>query len=231
MAYIPSSEEEIRFLRAYDGTKYQNPGFAADTALFAVSGDALCVLLIRRGDYPYKGRWALPGGFVEIGEDILAAADRELKEETGLSGLYMEQVFTWGRPGRDPRYRCITASHVAIADAAALAPRAGDDAAETGWFALTGYAAEEAQGVTRVSYTLRGSVTMRPVVAYPSGRMQQITAIDSAGLAFDHAESIAYSYEYLKRRAREGFLDLALSDETVRARARGLLFPKTTFSF
>ena len=223
MTYIPSGEDEIQFLKGYDATKYQNPGFAADTALFAVSDDALQLLLIKRGSYPYRGCWALPGGFVDIDEDITVAADRELMEETGLSGLYLEQVFTWGRPDRDPRYRTITASHVAMADASALKPVAGDDAAEAGWFTLSDYTVTETGGETRISYTLCGCEELRPVVAFPIGQMQKIYPVDSAGLAFDHAESIAYSYKYLKKRAQEGFLDLAFDDEAIKARARRLL--------
>ncbi len=223
MTYIPSCEDEIRFLKSYDPTKYQNPGFAADTALFAVGEDALKILLINRGNYPYKGCWALPGGFVDIGEDIATAANRELMEETGLSGLYLEQVFTWGLPDRDPRYRCITASHVAMADASTLKPVAGDDAAEACWFTLLNYTTEETGGETHISYTLSGSKEMHPIVAYPAGQIQKIYPINSAGLAFDHAESIAYSYEYLKKRVQEGFLNLALKDKAVKARARKLL--------
>ncbi len=223
MAYIPSGEDESRYLQEFDPTIYQNPGVAADTALFAVGGEALSILLIKRGSYPYKDRWALPGGFVEIDEDIFHAADRELMEEAGISGLYLEQVFSWGRPGRDPRYRCITASHIAIADAAELKPVAGDDAAEAEWFALLDYSVKETDGITQVSYTLRGSIEMHPAVAFPTGRMQQIYSIESAGLAFDHAESIAYSFEYLKRRTGEGYLDIALSNEAVKARARKLI--------
>lgn len=223
MAYIPSGEDEIRYLKEFDPTRYQNPGFAADTALFAVGENALSVLLIKRGGYPYKDRWALPGGFVEIDEDILRAADRELMEEAGISGLYLEQVFSWGRPDRDPRYRCITASHIAIADASDLQPVAGDDAAEAEWFSLRDYTVKQADGITQISYTLHGSIEMHPVVAFPTGRMQQIYPIESAELAFDHAESIAYSFEYLKRRVREGYLDIALRDEAVKARARRLI--------
>ncbi len=223
MTYIPSCDDEIRYLKEFDPTKYQNPGFAADTALFAVGEDALSLLLIQRGGYPYKGCWALPGGFVDIDEDIFAAADREMMEEAGISGLYLEQVYTWGRPDRDARYRCITASHIAIADAADLKPVAGDDAAEADWFKLLDYKKEEKNGVTQVSYTLSGRIEMHPIVAFPTGCMQKIYPIESAGLAFDHAESIAYSFEYLKRRVKEGYLDIALSDEAVKARARRLI--------
>ena len=77
MVYNPSCEEEVAFLKNYNPNKYKNPAVAADTALFAADGDALKVLLIRRGGYPYKGSWALPGGFVNIDEDIRVSAQRE----------------------------------------------------------------------------------------------------------------------------------------------------------
>lgn len=224
MAYTPSCPEEAEFLKAYNPDKYKKPGFAADTAVFAMSADALHILLIRRGGYPYKGCWALPGGFVDIDEDIRDTARRELTEETGLTNLYAEQVFTWGRPDRDPRWRTITTSFVALADMAMLRPKAGDDASETGWFALTDYQKDDADGFTTIRYTLSGPQVLCPVVTYPVGRIQQIAPVKSAGLAFDHAESIAYSYEYLIARAQNGFLDLALDNDALRQRARQILF-------
>ncbi len=223
MAYIPSGPEEAEFLKNYDPTKYQNPAVAADTAVFALDHDALKILLIRRGGYPYKGCWALPGGYVDIDEDIYDTARRELLEETGLSGLYIEQVFTWAKPDRDPRYRTITASYVTLANLAALKPKAGDDAADAAWFTLKNYEKTDADGVTTVRYTLEGPDILQPVVAYPTGRIQEIYAAERAGLAFDHAESIAYSYEYLVRRAQTGLLELALADNKLIERARKIL--------
>lgn len=223
MTYIPTSEKERQFLESYDPLAYPCPAVAADTALFAPDGGALKLLLIRRGNYPYKNRWALPGGFVDIDEDILHAAKRELLEETGLSDVYLEQVFCWGHPERDPRHRMITISHVGLADISAHQPKAGDDACEAEWFTLSDYTTREENGNTVVSYTLRGSQTLNPVVSYPKGRMQLIVPADSSGLAFDHAESIAYSYAYLRQRIRSGFLELAFEDETLRNRARELL--------
>lgn len=222
MAYIPSCEDERQFLSSYDASKYKNPAVAADTALFALDGDALKILLIRRAGYPYRGCWALPGGFVELGEDLPKAAARELLEETGLSDVYLEQAFVWGRPDRDPRQRVVTVSYVALADMARLAPRAGDDAAQAEWFAFLDYTAKDEGGTTVASYTLRGPATLRPRVSYPAGRIQQIAAVDSGGLGFDHAESIAYSFKYLQRRVRDGFP--AFTDEAEKSRAlRALL--------
>jgi 8-oxo-dGTP diphosphatase len=221
MAYIPSSDEEEQFIKDYDPSKYQNPAVAADTALFALDGDVLKLLLIKRGGYPYKGKWALPGGFVDIDEDIKDSAARELFEEAGIDGLYLEQAFVWGRPDRDPRSRVITVSYISFADFAAIKPKAGDDAALAEWFAIKEYNIAEKDGFTYIDYALEGPEVLKPCVKFPSGRMQEITCVERSGLAFDHPESIAYSFELLKQRVRYGrFLELALTDSSLRERAR-----------
>lgn len=220
MPYNPSCAEEEQFLKDFDPSKYKNPAVAADTALFAVDGNALKILLIRRGGYPCKGRWALPGGFVNLGEDIYESAARELEEETGITGIYMEQVFAWGKPDRDPRQRVITISHISVADFSRIKPKAGDDAAEAAWFEIKNYKRKEKDGFCYIDYILEGPDTLKPSVRFPSGRMQQISPIDCGGLAFDHSESIAYSFETLKARIEHGtFLEQALRDEAQRERA------------
>ncbi len=223
MAYIPSCEEEKQFLKSFDPGKYKNPAVAADAALFAIDRKALNILLIRRRDYPYKGCWALPGGFVDVEEDLAAAVQRELFEETGICGVYLEQVFCLGKPERDPRQRVITVSFTGIADITPLSPSAGDDAAEAAWFVFSDYSEDRSKDSTIVSYTLSGADVLRPLVRYKNGRIQQIEAADSGGLAFDHAESIAYSYAYLMQRAKTGLLELAFDDEALRACARHML--------
>ncbi len=221
MAYVPSGEEETKFLREFDPNKYKNPAVAADTALFSADGGQLKILLIRRGGFPYRGCWALPGGFVEIGEDIRDSAQRELKEETGLSGVYIEQALCWGSPGRDPRQRVITVSYIGIAPFDKLKAVAGDDAAQAEWFAIEGYQQAEENGIVAVRYALRGCEILTPAAAYPSGRMQEIVRVQSGGLAFDHAESVAYSLNMMRERALKGrFLEFALSDEADREQAK-----------
>ena len=211
MTYIPSGEEEIRFLKNFDPSKYKKPAVAADTALFSFDAQGLKILLVKRGGYPYKGCWALPGGFVEIGEGLEEAAERELFEETGAAGLYFEQAFVWDKPDRDPRQRTITVSYVSVSAKADL--RAGDDASDAAWFYFRDYERSEKEGYMHIKYTLSGPETLRPEVRFPSGRMQKIERIESGGLAFDHAESVAFSLEYLKKRASEGgFLERALKD-------------------
>ncbi|WP_369198042.1 NUDIX hydrolase [Streptomyces djakartensis] len=117
--------------------KYAHEPFAvtADLAVFTLRGGALHALLVERGQEPYAGRWALPGGFVQPDESAETAARRELAEETGLSdvsGLHLEQVRTYSEPGRDPRMRVVSVAFAALLPDAPEA-RGGSDAAQARW--------------------------------------------------------------------------------------------------
>jgi 8-oxo-dGTP diphosphatase len=116
--------------------QYPHPAVTTDVVLFTIRDDQLQLLLIKRGNPPFEGSWALPGGFVDIDEDLHECASRELAEETGVEGTYLEQLCTFGRPGRDPRERVISVAYLALAPAAKLAIKAGDDAAAAAWFPL-----------------------------------------------------------------------------------------------
>lgn len=118
------------FLDAYDPKKYDCPSNTVDIAVFA-EGE---VLLIRRGGHPNIGMFALPGGFVELREDLETAAARELMEETGVRDLPLVQVKTFGAWDRDPRWRVITTLYAAVLPEKPAA-KAGDDAADAVWFA------------------------------------------------------------------------------------------------
>jgi 8-oxo-dGTP diphosphatase len=116
--------------------RYPHPAVTTDVVVFTVRAGRLHLLLVRRGNPPYQGHWALPGGFLDIGEDLDTCAQRELEEETGVSGVYLEQLYTFGRPGRDPRERVISVTYYALVPAGRISPKAASDAAEVDWFAV-----------------------------------------------------------------------------------------------
>ncbi|MGA7982463.1 MAG: NUDIX domain-containing protein [Chromatiaceae bacterium] len=113
---------------------YPHPAVTTDVVLFTLREGKLQLLLIRRGGEPFAGAWALPGGFLEIDEDLPHCAQRELEEETGIAGVYLEQLFTFGRPGRDPRERVISVAYYALTPSEGLTLRPASDAAEARWF-------------------------------------------------------------------------------------------------
>lgn len=114
--------------------KYPHPSVTTDCVIFGFDGSKLNVLLIERGIEPYKGRWAFPGGFLNMDESAEEGALRELQEETGLTGAYIEQFHTFTDPKRDPRERVITIAYYALVRIQDV--KGGDDAAKAQWFAL-----------------------------------------------------------------------------------------------
>ena len=106
-----------------------------DIVLFALRDWELQVLLIQRGIPPFEGRWALPGGFVRDGESLESAARRELAEEAGVRDVYLEQLYTFGEPGRDPRGRVVTVAYYALLTTEAAPLVAGTDAGAARWTA------------------------------------------------------------------------------------------------
>jgi len=118
--------------------EHPRPAVTVDAAVLRepARGGRVEALLVQRGRPPFAGAWALPGGFVGIDEDLPAAAARELAEETGLRGLSLHQLGAYGRPERDPRGRTISVVYWGWLPAGSgQSPRAGSDAAGTGWFA------------------------------------------------------------------------------------------------
>lgn len=116
---------------------YPHPAVTTDVVLFTIRQGVLSVLLIQRGNSPYQGMWALPGGFLDIDEDLEACAKRELLEETGIDGVYLEQLYTFGDPQRDPRERVISVTYFALTQSDHLSPEASSDAALTDWFSIS----------------------------------------------------------------------------------------------
>jgi ADP-ribose pyrophosphatase YjhB (NUDIX family) len=116
--------------------EHPRPAVTVDACVFTMRADDLAVLLIRRKSNPFKGLWAIPGGFVDKNETLEHAAARELGEETGLSGVALEQLAAFGDPGRDPRGHTVSVAFFTFAHAEAALVRAGDDASEAAWHPL-----------------------------------------------------------------------------------------------
>ena len=116
--------------------KFPHPAVTVDIVIFTIRDNQLKLLLIRRACKPYQGKWALPGGFVDMNEDLDTAARRELKEETGVSGVYLEQLYTFGAPKRDPRERVITVAYYALIPSDKIQLQAATDAEAVGWFGM-----------------------------------------------------------------------------------------------
>lgn len=114
-------------------TADSRPSVTVDLVIFTIADNDLKVLLIRRGQEPFKNCWALPGGFVEMGESLEKAAARELKEEVGVENVYLEQLYTFGAPERDPRGRVISVTYFALVDAERQRIVAASDAADASW--------------------------------------------------------------------------------------------------
>lgn len=113
---------------------WPRPTVSVDAVVFAFFDSKARLLLVNRGREPFKGQWALPGGFVGIDEELEDAVARELNEETGLSDVKLEQIYTFGKCGRDPRGRQITIVFMGIATEGLNKIKAGDDAAKARWF-------------------------------------------------------------------------------------------------
>lgn len=143
---LSSSDEERAFLDAYRPDSFPRPSVAVDIVIFTILDADLKVLLIKRRNPPFKGAWALPGGFVQVGgvqdqgEDLEEAAARRLSQETRLprGSVFLEQLYTFGRAGRDPRTRVISVAHYALVrpDLAPFAA-AGEDTTEAVWTSVT----------------------------------------------------------------------------------------------
>ena len=119
------SEEE--FLKNYDSSKFEKLSMTTDILIFSVSDEVqenyrklnkkhFSILLVKRDNYPFKDKWCLPGGFIRIDEDIEDSAKRILADETNLHNIYLEQLYTFGDPNRDPRMRVVSTSYMALID-------------------------------------------------------------------------------------------------------------------
>ncbi|MDF2645845.1 MAG: hydrolase [Paenibacillus sp.] len=225
---------EVEFLQKYDASIYERPSVTVDMLIFTVVDEekenyrklpekSLKLLMVKRGVHPYIGQWALPGGFVTEDESIDEAALRELKTETNIDDVYMEQLYTWGDVNRDPRTRVISCSYMALVDCRSLEVKAGDDADDARWFNVRYIVLEEKKTILEKDFVFEKVVKITlsndkdileaiiKVIEKYSGKTavveREVTV--SNGIAFDHAEMIQYAVERLRNKIE--YTDIAFN--------------------
>jgi ADP-ribose pyrophosphatase len=145
---------------------YARPALTVDCVVFGLDGSDLKVLLIKRADEPFKGQWAIPGGFVNVGESTDDAARRELEEETGVRDVFLEQLRTFSEPMRDPRDHVISVAHYALVNLNEHPAKAGSDAREAEWFKideLPKLAFDHDTIMATAIERLRGKISYQPI--------------------------------------------------------------------
>ena len=178
---------EKEFLKKYDSNRYEKPSVTTDILMITTDKnlDSLEILLIKRRGHPFQNCWAIPGGFVNMNESLLEGANRELFEETHIKDVYLEQLYTFGDVGRDPRTRVITVAYLALLEnSKKRVAIAGDDAKEAVWFKIL-------KG--EKGYYLQDESTLNKV------RFDE--------LAFDHAKIIKMAIDRLKNKVE--YTDIA----------------------
>ena len=202
------SEEE--FLKDYDVTMFKQLSMTTDVLIISVSEEhttnyrknstkKMSILLVKREDYPYKGKWCLPGGFIDPDRETLEeCAKRVLKEETNLSKIYMEQLYTFDDLNRDPRCRVISSSYMALVDKNRLSDKINPNAS---WFNVTLYE----NGKDYISVVLDNDdevikFTIKKTLRELSTDRYRFQIKENDKLAFDHPLVIAAGIERLKNK-------------------------------
>ncbi len=197
--------DEKTFLKNYDSSKYEKPSVTADIVFFNRINGENKLLLIKRGNHPFKDCWALPGGFLNIGESIEDCAKRELLEETNLNITSLELLGVFSQPNRDPRRWVISCAYLAFADETNTNLKSGDDAAEAEYFDTDCVLLEsetcEEKGVSfikeKLEITIKNSThAFKYITAHKRYNTETVNACDieiisGEGLAFDHAKMIS----------------------------------------
>lgn len=214
------TEEE--FLKQYDANMYSKPSFTVDMLIFTVVNEekenyrrlpekSLKILLVKRGDHPYIGKWALPGGFVAVEESLDEAALRVLRAETNIDDIYMEQLYTWGEVNRDPRTRVISSSYMALVDSSSLIIKAGNDETDASWFNINYNLLQEKKVLVEKGYIYEQIVEIKlwneseelyskiKITENLDGKVNR-EIIETVGIAFDHGKFIEYAINRLRKK-------------------------------
>ena len=203
-------ESEKEFLSGYDQGRYERPSVTADVAAFMISPEEgggyrrdpenkLMLLLVKRGGHPFKGNWALPGGFLHNGETLEECALREIFEETNVMPVSIMPVGVFSAPGRDPRGWIISNAYVSVIAEGAAAQKGGDDASDAQWFTVS---FEKVGGEYHLTLTYE-DIVLNAVLTEERTRFgrTEFRISDSGGIAFDHAAMIASALTALRAEA------------------------------
>ena len=207
-----TSEKE--FLAHYDSSMFEKLSLTADTLVFSVSEEHqdnyrklnekyFSVLLVKRNTYPYKDKWCLPGGFVDIKESIYDAATRILAREANLHDIYMEQLYTYGDVKRDPRMRVVSTAYMALIDKNQIEDSLADNAS---WFNIVSVEeVEQKDKSIDITYVLNNGeedivIKCNKKRVSPKGEHYTYTITENKKLAFDHAKVIVQGRERLKNK-------------------------------
>ena len=203
------TEEE--YLKQYRPGDYDRPSVTVDMLLFGMDEhyDSLKILMIKRKNHPFINKWAFPGGFVDIDESAYHAACRELEEETGLTDVYMEQLYTFTAPDRDPRMRVIDSAYITLLPTCPV--NAGDDAKDAAWFTVMlkndELILENPQRNIRIKYSLVKRSFKNGVIDIVN--YDKPIPETKEQLAFDHAQILVESIMRLRNKVQ--YTDIAFN--------------------
>lgn len=191
------------FLAAYHPKDYPHPSVTVDLLIFSLERKTPELLMIRRGNHPWLGCWALPGGFVEPEEFTEDAAARELEEETHVRGLALSEIGLFSGPDRDPRGWTMSCAYAAIAERSKLNVKGDDDAAEAAWFQVEYRLIGDTMKLklTHEDEVLRARVKVEPRHT-ALGTEYHVGAFETDGIAFDHCKMITKTILKLRGAGR-----------------------------
>lgn len=236
------SNLEKEFLKSYDKTIYEKPSVTVDMVLFTVGEKQidnskrknlekeLRILLVKRKGYPFKGYWAMPGGFININDSLSESVSKKLKEETNIENVYFEQLYTWGDVNRDPRMRVISASYMALVNRNNLKEIKGDRTEDIGWFTVKKelistkkilpdkleskykLALINAEKDVRLDYLIVENKRIRDFNVEESYRIIEGNNSNEK-IAFDHVKIINYALERMQNKVQYSTIAFSLLPE------------------
>lgn len=197
---------------------HPRPALTVDVVIFSLRAGQLQALLVQRRSEPFAGMWALPGGFVRMDESLEAAAARELEEESGVRGAYLEQLYTYGDPQRDLRGRVVSVAYFALVPGdAPLRPEGGSDASQARWFPVDGLPPLAFDHAEIVSYALR---RLRYKLEYSAVGFELLPGEFTLS-ELQHTYEIILGEKLDKRNFRRRILEAGVIEPTTPRRGRG----------